>query len=710
MTSITSTTNKEKKTTSFLGFNLKQYWTSILLFTIILFFVLPVPVMMYITNEHMHGYSSFENIKNELAVYWVEAIRYVIIPIMSVISVVVSAARFSYLKNKVSVDFFHSLPIRRERLFFTQLGVGALAIIVPYLINILFTFIVIASNGLITGALVLNVALLTAELAVYVLFFYSLSTLVGMVCGLTAVQLVLTAVAIFILPVAHALFITFIDIFVENMWVDFYLSENIMEKLSLAIRFVVRENALSLAETIILIVISAAMLGLSLFLYTRRKSERAGQSVVFNPLAEVIKYVIMFIGTLAGGTLFYYIMNDMFWTFFGMACGMVLTFMLANTVIHKTAKAMFRGVRGLIIFAGTTLITVIILMTNAFGVNSRVPSPSATSKVEVRFGWGQSSFEFTDRAVIEAIHRIYTERNVMHEVYDSNIVRDYESFNLQVAFYNRLGIPTAKTVYIGNKSDFIEEFRTILNSEEFGEQYALPLKNVLTSQSGRAYFSVGNGYYINDYGRVWSLYETHNLNNEQYEKFMLGDIARAAAGCNFDYFQHPVFGRIGIYEAGYRYGRSFSLHTTMASVEEGYVNLGVMRDSYEEATKKLVEAIDEIKICRLTDKDTGLYLDSSAVITDKEQIKALLEASTNIYGNYYDSLYTFVDTEYFAVYELTVTDDHGNDYIDMSEEELANHFNTKSNGYYMPNTYTREFDIAFILGKTPDFVPGLFTK
>ncbi len=711
MTSASSTTNmKKERKASLLGFTLKQYWTSILLFSIILFFVIPIPVMMTVSDDLLHG--SVAGLRDTLAINWVNGIRFVIIPIMSILAVVIPCARFSYLKNKIAIDFYHSLPIKRQSLFFTQLGVGALALFIPYILNVLITIVYITTNGLISSALLLNLLLLTLEMVVYAIFFYSLSTLVGMACGLTAVQLVLTAVAIFILPVTQLVAVGFIDIFSEDMWTDFYLNESFMEKLSPALRFILNEVPLNLVESLIMIALSVVMLGLALFLYLKRKSERAGQSVVFVPFGEVVKYILMFVGTLLGGLLFYSIMDSGFWTVFGMVCGMVLVFMLSNTILHKTATAMFRGVKGLIIFGVAAIITLILLITNAFGINSNIPSPGMTSKIVVDF---DNTMELTlrDKANIEAVHRIYKEGQRVHhasEKYDSYAIYGSEDFTLEVAFYNFLGIPTAKRTYIYNKSDFISEFQTILNSEEFREQYSAPITEALGVKNIRANMSLG-GYYVNRYGRVWDTYSSYGYTNPtDRERAMFERIAEQLKGVDFNYFQQPLIGHLSFYTTGMNY-RGYGSYSLYAPVEEalsGYASSDVMPYSYDEFIKRISEAINYIEIY-----ETEPYFGqpSSIRITDKKQIAEVLRAASSVHDRYGNAPFSFVDTNYFCTFQMDITRSLSNDCLNMSEKELQEYINTYYGGdKEVLRVYENSYEFAFRLGQTPAFVVEAFAK
>ena len=62
-------------------------------------------------------------------------------------AVIAGTAVFYYLHNRQRTDFYHSLPLSRTKLFTINYTAGALLVLLPYVINILFTLIVVAANG-----------------------------------------------------------------------------------------------------------------------------------------------------------------------------------------------------------------------------------------------------------------------------------------------------------------------------------------------------------------------------------------------------------------------------------------------------------------------------------------------------------------------------------------------------------------------------------
>ena len=703
MTSQSSTTDiKRAGFAPLFKFTAKQFWTTILLFTIILFFILPVPVLLTISNRVIDSADDLIRLKNEFAEDWVSVIRYFVVIAVSIFGIVVSCARFGYLKNKVSIDFYHSLPVKRKQLFLTQLTTAFITLAIPYIFNIIFTLAVLASNGLISETLLVNVLIMSAETFIYSIFFFTLSTLVGMISGLGAVHFTLTVVATYVIPVICLVSIAFVGIFSENFWFDYYFNVGFFEKTSPAMRFLLNNDTMRVAESSVMLFIAAAMLVGSYAIYMVRKSERAGTPVVFTPLGEIIKYILVYIGTLCGGLLFYAMTEDNFWTIFGMVCGMTLVFMLVNTILNKTARAMFKGWKGLIIFGAVAIAAFFVLVTNAFGINTNVPTPGSTSRIEVSIGSDIDHYEFRDKEVIKALHTIYTEGgDYYRDGYKYGIKDSYESFNMDIVFYPKLGIPVAKSVRIYNKSEFIEEFKTILNSEEFKEQYSTILDRASTSGVGHLYLSLPHYVFDENENVIYSSNSTHwsydSLTplSERGKTAGLAYLSKENKACDFDFFQQQSIGFVNIYSSSSApyYDVMLPIFSSMESLTNHYINIGYLGYPPEEYLEHLAGAITKLTV----------YSESknkSMTITDKEQIRAILNAAADPLG-YSTSNFTFVDLDYSIEYEIEVTETTGETYYNEYDGTVYVDGEVRS-------TYPSEHVAAFLLGKVPGFVIEYF--
>ena len=689
---------------------LKQKWTTGLLIAIIMFFVLPLPLMMYYSNNQTEIYVSSPRLR-DFPLEWLNTMRFIFVPLLSVLAVVMSCVMLRYLHKKVAVDFYHSLPVKRHRLLANQLISGYVIMLVPTLVMLTAAMLVFTANRAMSAELFTGTLKMLGEAIVYSLVFYGLASLVGVVTGVTAVHLILTVVAIFIVPAVYGLCVGFCEIFVENMWTGWYVNESVLEKLSPAMRFCVNTDQLSVVETIVFLLFAALLFAATFLVYRHYKSERAGNSVIFPVLGEVIKYAVIFPMTLAGGLLFYVMMNSSFWTVFGMVCGGLLTSMLANTILQKSAKAMFRGWKGLCVYAGAIAVGMIVLTANLFGINTNIPEIGSIARAEVIFDNNTTAFTFTDDETLKAVRTLYTKGK---DVYRDNVIYDYgyaeetsvypvesnistEEFydymyisahykylNMYIVFYPKFGLPIAKSFSVNGVNSFEAELRTLLDSSEFSEQYLGMVEDIDID----SYLDVSTVYdYIFKNGEVYPNNRNYT-DSEIFRSEIKAALMKDLANVGFDHFQKQSLGtvRASNYTLGeYSRNRYLPLNADMTNTFEVLKKYGYSNIDVKDLPDKYAAAIKSVTVCNSSTGKAEEY-------TDPDKIKEIIKACSELGGQYYDNCQLILNDESYSIkYSLNV-------------QSKAYPEDTDSGDYEYEEYYTDTYAGAFILGKVPDFV------
>lgn len=676
---------------------LKRKWTTMLLIAIIMFFVLPVPLMM-VFSANAALYEGYPEQLINMTEEWSYVIRYALVPISSVLAVVMSCVMLRYLHKKVSVDFYHSLPIKRGKLFASQLVSGYLILLIPTAVMFVIALIVITANGGMTGNVITGSLVTLGEGIVYSLLFYGLASLVGVVTGVTAVHLILTGVAIFIVPIIYGVSVAFCGIFVDNMWDSWYLSEGVLSKLSPVLNFIINAETRTTPVQVVLYLLFAALcFALAYIVYLHYRSERAEISVIFPALGEVIKYLVLFPATLGGGLIFYYMMNSGWWTVFGMICGGLLTFMLANTILNKTAKAMFRGWKGLCVYAGVIAVLMVMLFNDVFGINSQVTG--GLRKVEAVFEGDTRVMTFTEEETMEALRQFNNKKtgdskdwgDYRYDRYlaiDSDDTSFYVSdslnrIKLRVVYYPKFGLPIAKELWIYNKSDYESELRTLLDSREFSGQYAKMWASVSTSE-GDSYFDTIYCMTFDDKVRknYVSTYKFSELSPVKVRNALAADTGNV----NFDTFQQLSFGFLNTAcEIDYEHnGVNWSdrwLRIPLTPEKTSLLELLYEAKSSnirpEDYLKEYAKAVGEVTVYDLETDEKETFKDPGDVL---EILGSLSVLGQEMYGSDYCQ-FTLNDPRYLAIYSLEYYD--GESATGMSKTEYV---------------------CAFRLGKVPAFV------
>ena len=344
---------------------MRRAWPKLLCYSLVLFFILPLPILFSINERRAKTASVLVEMLDRMLTrnLWLYCIA------AAALGVFAGILATHYLTRRASVDYYHSLPLRREGLLITHWLEGALHFASGLGINLLITLAVIATVAEVGGGFGLVIGKLTLDVAYMLmvfLLFYTLTVFCGILCGTSVMQVMVTGLTLGAYPLFRLLLIAFGEEFVSR--IDIYaMTERGWRYLSPLLRLFflsgtdtvygdVRnsylwEEPFLWWEILLWIAATVGLFLASLLLYRRRHVERAGTPVVFGGVAAAVRWVVVLIGTMALGWLFQALGNGgLFWLFFGFLLGGFLAFILVGTLLTKNPKQMFEGWRRLIIY------------------------------------------------------------------------------------------------------------------------------------------------------------------------------------------------------------------------------------------------------------------------------------------------------------------------------------------------------------------------
>lgn len=639
-----STETKKARFLPFFGLTLKQNWTSGFLIAIIYFFTLVVPTMFTVSNAVNHYLpEERQTVLLEQSQELMAGLRYFTVPITAILAVVMTCVMLRYLKDKVAVDFYHSLPIGRRRLYITRMLAGYLMILIPLILMLVVSAVILAANGALNTQILFLMLKLFIDSVLYSLVYYGLGAVVGMISGVTGVHLVLTGVAVFLIPAIYFLVISFIDLSSSNMWSGWYLSDQVLSLLSPVFRFfIIDETGVGYAAA--LLVSAAVMLVGAYFIYKYRKSERAGEAIVFAPLRGVIKYLVIAPMTLGVGLLFMLITSSRAWMVFGFVCGAALSFLLANTIIYRSAKAMLRGLVGFIVYSAAAALCIGAVMINAFGFLDSVPSAGALSSVEMRIDSATGPFSYYEPDNISTILSIYDKltdekQKGSDTSYADTSYADNNYISVYFVFRPKFGIPRAKSVTVNGRYFIDDEIKTITNSEEFRQQYI----GMLDTQ-------------ISGWNMPLSGDDSDKFATSDERNAMLNELSEALkldyADVSYESFNgETTIGYARLYN-GYGVARYYSptetiyvpIYPSMKNTEAVLKKYGQIRKDFDEALEGYNSGFTEVAVVNTKTLETMTF-------TDPDEIREILDsfstlATTEHYYYTYLSPFTSVSTDY----------------------------------------------------------------
>ena len=333
-----------------------------------------------------------------------------------VLAVVCGVAMFAYLHSRQKVDFYHSLPISRTRLFANNFLTGVVCTFSTYLVMLAITVGCAYAMGCgeavrwdeIGGAILCNL--------IVFLLIYALTVLTTVICGNTIITLLLLAWVFFspmlVRVLQFCLFDKFYDTFTANagqlvgairltpvvqyfvLHGTHYIGEHVMGVLQPG------ESALGLL--IGYLIAAAVVTALALFLFRIRKSERAGTALAFTPTKLPIKvYMCLTMGVVFGWVFGMIAGNFWFWP--GLVVGTVLFHWIVEIIYAFDFRAIFARPLHLLAILVVLVAGMLAMQFDVTGYDTWLPDRDDLTAVDIN---GSGEPTLTDPANIDAVHRL----------------------------------------------------------------------------------------------------------------------------------------------------------------------------------------------------------------------------------------------------------------------------------------------------------------
>lgn len=451
-----------------------------------------------------------------------------------VLAVVCGVASFAYLHARQKVDFYHSLPVSRSRLFANNLLTGILCTVPMYFIMLAVTLACVYAMGF--GAAVQWGALGGAILCHIILFLllYALTALTTILCGNTVITLLLLLWVMFspaLLQMMKAgLFSRFFSTYTETsgMW-------ETAAKLSPAVAYFTLDgthylrnfssgavgfSALGLLGVYLLAAVLALALGW--YLFRIRKSERAGTALAFEPAKLPVKVYMCLTMGVAFGLVFHAVAGG-FWFWPGLVIGAVLFHWIIEIIYAFDFRAIFARPIHLAVILAVLVAGMLCLRFDVAGYDRRIPAADKIAAVDLEL-YTSSDKMFTSPENIAAVYRLaeigveMTARHNedSHEALEQSFGAFESGTSVNVRFRLTSGREMARRYVVPQTEEVLGLFDQIANSEEY-KRVKLPLFNFdLTANEDRKpymeLYTNAGGYYavasVRDAGQIERILET----------------------------------------------------------------------------------------------------------------------------------------------------------------------------------------------------------
>ena len=296
------------------------------------------------------------------------------------VSLICGLSSFSYLNSKSRVDFYHSIPVRREKLFLVHYLDGILMPAIPYAVAMIASVIVCAANGISTELLCGTAVSAYLLHLIYYILCYTTVVIASMLTGHLVVGFFGSMVLMFFVPLAVVI--------VESFFNTFFLSysyENhnwITESFSRVSPVLEYIHSISCytdgkpvwpaagAAFLVSVILAAA----AMFLYRKRRSEAAGRAMAFSISCPVIRVLITVLSGLGMGGFLWSMQHSNGWMAFGVICGSIIAHCVVESIYHFDFRKLFAHKLQLICCAAAALAVVFSFRFDLFGYDAYLPS------------------------------------------------------------------------------------------------------------------------------------------------------------------------------------------------------------------------------------------------------------------------------------------------------------------------------------------------
>lgn len=393
-----------------------------------LFIVQPVALMISLgnrTEELKNHYITMEQVME----YYQGQVGFgngAIIFVLMFVALVCAFTGYQYLHSRVKLDFYHSLSIKRPRLFFVRYCSGFLIYAVPAFVCTILSLAVGGVNGLFScDILYLTLKAFVIHL-LYFLLIYATAILAMMMTGKIIVAFlafgVFASYGIVVSLIASALVTRFFRTAIyDGSWIDKLNSYFSPISFCMNVEGKLASEAASVGSKWlcvgILIVSIIALTLICLGVYTIRKTEAAEHSMAFPKTEGIIKVLVVV--PLSIGIGFYVSMmvanNPLSWLLAGVVFGAIILSALMEFIYHMDIREVFHHKIQILVSVILAVGIVLAFRFDVFGFDSYIPDKEDISAMAVYYDPINGSYAYKIEVTQSGSASYYGEKYALDE-------------------------------------------------------------------------------------------------------------------------------------------------------------------------------------------------------------------------------------------------------------------------------------------------------
>lgn len=314
------------------------------------------------------------------------------------VAVVSAISGFAYMHSAKKLDVYHSIPVKRERLFVQQFVYGIVYYVIPMILHVLICYGICVSKGVgnvqvvgqAIGFCLVQILNYLACYAVVVLAVVLTGNLVISALGSAVLLFYSLIVATMKYELMYKFFVTYYGTGEEYDFPAFspvHLILNMVNDMS-------RNSDPYLdymgyfGDYFKLILMAIVYTAVALILYKKRSTEAAGTTMAFSITEPVVKTMVVFPVSIFSGYLFQNIGssdNEFAWYVFGCVFGFMLCCPLMEVIYRKDVKAVLRHPLQWVFNGACVIICIVVFQYDVFGYDTYIPDEDKVESYAVYF-------------------------------------------------------------------------------------------------------------------------------------------------------------------------------------------------------------------------------------------------------------------------------------------------------------------------------------
>ncbi len=503
------------------------------------FFTISVPIIMSY-GEFREHYPVVDDIFIRRAVNNMEGIMVLNLVFTFAFAVYLGVITLGYMMKRRSAHFYHALPQKRETLYMTSIASALLCAAIGAAVNLVISVVELFVFDVAISEVMTLFATSLFKNFIFFITTYAITLFAGSFSGNGLVQVLMTLV-IMLYPLAtYYGMIIMRGMFATYFYTGYYFENEIIQWFSpFSYAIVNYFEPIKILPVIISLLVTVVLVLGGNEIYRRRAIENSEKPIVFKKLGAVLKYMLMFTITLYAGLFFYAISNEGIPNMiFGFISGAVLSFMLFNTILEKSPKAMFKGIKGLAIFALAFALYSLVFCFDIFNMDEYIPSEKGIDHAEISI----SSIEYDDNRFDdpEMIKALVTALKNQLNSNRENVAIPYfgnrASVTVTVTMYNVFGMPIPRYYELSKYTDGVVEFLKLYADDE-------RMNNEFTERIGELKKISDEGY-IAECGIRLDEYRRAQFLLNEFLKIYVKEFGTA----NYDRLSKPIVGSVSTYD------------------------------------------------------------------------------------------------------------------------------------------------------------------